>query len=116
MRSIERAASMVLFLGVVVMAGCGEDNPTDNSGTCQTSVDNITSPAAGAATLHGSFFSTESVIIQESDGTVLGSGTPENNRDAFTLTGIPSGDHTYHIIISCDSGRDDLGGFPFHIL
>lgn len=65
--------------------------------------------------MHGDFFGDEAVIIQETDGTVIAQGTPENNRDAFTLTGVPSGDHYYEIVISCDAGRENLGGFDFDI-
>lgn len=57
----------------------------------------------------------ETVIIQETDGTVIAQGTPDTNRNAFTLAGVPSGDHHYEIVISCDAGPENLGGFDFNI-
>ena len=41
---------------------------------------------------------------------------PDSDRNAFSFSGIPSGTHTYHIIISCSSGRDDLGSFTFDVM
>ena len=77
MRSIVRRATMVIFLGISVTIGChGEEMTNNNSAVCQTAVDDIGSPAAGVATLHGSFFSDETVIFQEFDGTEVGHGTP----------------------------------------
>jgi hypothetical protein len=114
MRSIVRTATLVMFLGVATTLGCGGDTPEDMGANCQTEVDSITYPSAGFATLHGSFFSSESVIIQETDGTLISDGTPDSDRNAFTLGNIPSGMHTYEIVISCDAGRDNLGGFTFN--
>lgn len=65
--------------------------------------------------LHGEFHSNESVLVQESDGTVIAEGTPDSDRSTFTFTGVPSGDHNYHIVISCDDGRNDLGSYEFNI-
>ncbi len=116
MRSILRAGTLVIFLGIAVTLGCHSgDTTNNNSAVCQTAVDDISSPAAGVATLHGSFFSDETVIIQESDGTEISHGTPDTDRNAFSFGGIPSGTHSYHIIISCNSGRDDLGSFTFNV-
>lgn len=116
MQSFARTATMVMFLALATTVGCGSDNSEDPGGAnCNTDVTSITSPAAGFATLHGDFFSNESVIIQETDGTVISSGTPSSNRNAFTLDGVPSGTHTYEIVISCDAGRDNLGSFTFTI-
>lgn len=75
----------------------------------------ITSPSAGFAMLHGNFYSDESVIIQETDGTVIAQGTPDSDRSTFTLGGVPSGTHNYQIVISCDDGRDNLGSFSFTV-
>ena len=108
--------SMLALLGAVVL-GCGDDseNPNGPSADCSTSVDNVTSPGAGFAMLHGSFYDNESVIIQETDGTVIAQGTPDSNRSTFTLGGVPSGTHRYEIVISCDAGRNDLGTYQFLI-
>ena len=65
--------------------------------------------------MHGEFFDNETVIIQETDGTVISQGTPDTNRNAFTLGDVPSGHHHYEIVISCDAGRDNLGGFDFDV-
>lgn len=116
MRSIVRTATMVMFLAIASALGCGSDNTEEPGANCNTDVDaGVTSPAPGNATLHGQFYSDETVIIQETDGTVISSGTPNSDRDAFTLSGVPSGTHTYEIVISCDGGRENLGSFTFTI-
>ncbi|HEV7704212.1 MAG TPA: hypothetical protein VGO46_07950 [Gemmatimonadaceae bacterium] len=117
MRATMFKLSMLTLLGTVFVLGCGEDSENGDgpSANCNTEVTSITSPSAGYATMHGSFFGDESVIIQETDGTVISEGTPSDHRDAFTLSGVPSGHHRYEIVISCDAGRDNLGGFDFDI-
>ncbi len=113
MRSIVRTATIGMFLALAMTLGCGSDNTEDPTANCQTDVTSITYPTSGFATLHGSFFSDETVIIQETDGTVVSQGTPDSNRNAFTLGGIPSGTHTYEIVVSCADGRLNLGSFTF---
>jgi hypothetical protein len=116
MRATLIKLSMLGVLGAVFVLGCGEDSENgDGPANCDTSVDSVTSPSPGFATMHGSFFGDESVIIQETDGTVISQGTPSDHRDAFTLSGVPSGHHRYEIVVSCDGGRDNLGGFNFDI-
>jgi hypothetical protein len=111
-----RLASIALVLVALLAAGC-EDliDATNGSGVtdqCKTDVTRITSPAVGAVTLAGQFYSSESVIIR--DGTTqIASGTPASDRTAFTFTGVPSGTHSWHVIISCDKGQDDLGALQF---
>jgi hypothetical protein len=104
-----------MFLALATTLGCGSDNSEEPGASCNTDVTSVDSPAAGYATLHGSFFSNETVIIQETDGTVISQGTPDSDRNAFTLGGVPSGTHTYEIVISCDAGRDNLGSFTFNV-
>jgi hypothetical protein len=106
---------MLALLCTIVAFGCGDDQESTDPVTCETEVSSITSPAPGTATMHGDFFHDESVIIQETDGTVIAQGTPDSDRNAFTLTGVPSGAHHYEIVISCDAGRENLGGFDFNI-
>jgi hypothetical protein len=114
MRAAFFKISMLALMGAVLVLGCnGNDEAEDPSGNCSTTVDSITSPGAGFAMLHGSFYSDETVIIQETDGTVISQGTPDSNRSTFTLSGVPSGTHRYQIVVSCDSGRDNLGSFDF---
>jgi len=116
MRSTIFKLSILALLGTVFIVGCGddeEDGPSNDN--CRTAVTSITSPSVGFAMLHGSFYSDESVIIQETDGTVIAQGTPDSDRSTFTLSGVPSGTHNYQIVISCDAGRDNLGGFSFTV-
>ena len=115
MRFSLRHATQIAVLCAIVGLGCSGDSEKPTV-SCDTSVDDlITSPAPGVATLHGEFFSNETVIVQETDGTVIASGTPDSNRNAFSFTGIPSGTHRYEIVISCDAGREEIGGFTFDI-
>ena len=116
MRATFFKLSILALLGTVFVLGCGEDEEDGPSNdNCRTAVTSITSPSAGLAMLHGSFYSDESVIIQETDGTVIAQGTPDSDRSTFTLSGVPSGTHSYQIVISCDAGRDNLGSFSFTI-
>ncbi len=116
MQFVARRASLALLVLLPFTSSCGSDSEAPgDSANCATVVDSGTSPAAGALTLHGSFFSTESVIVQETDGTVVALGTPDSDRNAFTLSGIPSGQHVYKVVISCDPGREDLGNFTFDV-
>jgi hypothetical protein len=117
MRSTLFKLSVLYVLGAFLVIGCGSDSEDGDgpSADCRTSVESISSPSAGFAMLHGSFYSDESVIIQETDGTVIAQGTPDSDRSTFTLSGVPSGDNHYEIIISCDAGRNDLGTFQFQI-
>ncbi|MBA2685103.1 MAG: hypothetical protein H0U66_11495 [Gemmatimonadaceae bacterium] len=50
------------------------------------------------------------------DGTLVSQGRPDSNRNAFTLDGIPSGTHTYEIVVSCADGQESLGNFTFNEL
>jgi hypothetical protein len=100
---------------VAMLAGaCANDDSSGSTLTdqCKTDVSSITSPTAGVVTLNGSFYSTESVIIRDG-GTQVVSGTPASDRSSFSFVDVPSGTHSWHIIISCDQGQDDLGGFNF---
>lgn len=114
MRSIVRTATMLLFLGLATVLGCGSDSSDPGGGNCATQVDSISYPSSGFAQLHGSFYSTESVLIKETDGTLISQGTPDSDRNAFTLSNIPTGTHTYEIFVSCDSGQESLGDFTFN--
>jgi hypothetical protein len=115
MRFSSRGAYTLALLCTIAAFGCGSDEESPGQVTCSTEVTSITSPAPGVATMHGDFLSDESVIIQETDGTVIAQGTPDSDRNAFTLTGVPSGDHHYEIVISCGGGRENLGSFDFNI-
>lgn len=117
MRSALFKLSVLTLLGAFFVVGCDSDSDNGDgpSADCRTSVDNVTSPGAGFAMLHGSFYSDESVIIQETDGTVIAQGTPDSDRSTFTLGGVPSGTHRYEVIISCDAGRNDIGSYQFLI-
>ncbi|MEO6209965.1 MAG: hypothetical protein ABIQ10_07570 [Gemmatimonadaceae bacterium] len=114
MRSIVRTATIVTFLGLATVLGCGGDSPDPGGGNRATEVDSITYPSSGCAQLHGSFFSTETVLIKETDGTLISQGTPDSDRNAFTLSTIPTGTHSYEIFVSCDSGPESLGNFTFN--
>ena len=46
---------------------------------------------------------------------LIAEGTPDSYRSTFTVGDVPSGDHQYHVVLSRDSGRDDLGSFDFNI-
>lgn len=105
---------MVTFLGLATVLGCGSDSPDQGGGNCATEVNSITYPSSGFAQLHGSFYSTETVLIKETDGTLISQGTPDSDRNAFTLSNIPTGTHTYEIFVSCDSGQESLGNFTFN--
>jgi hypothetical protein len=116
MRASLLKLSMLAVLGSVVALGCNNDEEADGpSVNCSTSVESISSPGPGFAMLHGNFYSNETVIIQESDGTQIAHGTPDSDRSTFTLDGIPSGTHNYHIVVSCDAGQEDLGSFSFDV-
>jgi hypothetical protein len=116
MRISLRGAGQIAVLCALVSLGCGSDSESEDPGTnCDTTVDSITSPSAGFATLHGEFFHDETVIIEETDGTVISQGTPDSDRNAFTLGGVPSGHHHYEIVVSCDNGQENLGGFDVDI-
>jgi hypothetical protein len=114
MRATLYKLSMLTLLGAVAVLGCNNNDEADGpSANCSTTVDNVTSPSSGFAMLHGSFYSNETVIIQESDGTEIAHGTPDSDRSTFTLSGVPSGTHRYRIIVSCDAGQEDLGTYDF---
>jgi hypothetical protein len=116
MQLAARRATLALLTLLAFAVSCGRDSEDPNGNAqCDSEVDSGTSPAPGALTLHGSFFSNESVIIQETDGTSIALGTPDSDRNAFTLTGVPSGHHVYEVVISCDAGRDNLGSFTFDV-
>ncbi|HEY4320416.1 MAG TPA: hypothetical protein VGM77_04480 [Gemmatimonadales bacterium] len=111
-----RLASAALVLAALFAAGCANDDIFDGSSTltdkCKTDVTGVSSPTTGAITLAGQFYASESVIIR--DGTTqIASGTPATDRTAFTFTSVPSGTHSWEILISCDAGQDDLGMTTF---
>jgi hypothetical protein len=77
---------------------------------CFSSLSSITSPAPNTITLHGSFYSNESLIVSLVNSPQhVASGTPASDRDTFTLTGIPSGYAVYSVTASCDQGQQSLG-------
>jgi hypothetical protein len=94
--------------------GCAGDR---SSAKCMSTVTGVSSPATGALTLRGNFYSNESIIVRdEQTNTQVASGTPASDRTSFTFTGITSGFHTFEIIASCDAGQVDIGGETVTIL
>lgn len=68
--------STLVLTGALLPLGCDSKSGVE-PGQCESVVDSVTSPSPGFAMLHGEFHSNESVIIQESDGTVIAEGTPQ---------------------------------------
>jgi hypothetical protein len=108
---------MAIALVAVLGGACANDNFGGSSVTdqCKTDVTSITSPAAGVATLKGNFYASESVIIRDGN-TQIASGTPASDRTSFSLSGLPSGTHSWSIIISCNQGQDNLGLSTFVVM
>jgi hypothetical protein len=111
----------VLSLAFFAMAFAAACNSDDSNGAsadiCQTTVTGTTSPTTGALTLNGQFYANETVILQYSDGnqTKSATGTPATDRSSFTLTGLPSGDKTYTLIISCAGGQENNGSHLYTV-
>jgi hypothetical protein len=100
-------AAGVLFAGV---ASCNADayNPNQPA-DCKTDFTSYTSPAPGTVTFTGNFYSNESVILMDGDGTMtFATGTPATDRTSFTLTGLPSGTQRYKFRVSCAAGEADI--------
>ena len=112
MRNVHSKFAIGLTAAVVAVLGvwsCGGDDTSINDRVCISTVDDHTSPAPGVLTLKGSFYSNESILVRDvQTGTVVASGTPATNRDAFTFINVPSGTHSYQIIVSCSKGQDTL--------
>ena len=106
------------FVAIALTAACSSDSESGNSADiCKTNVTATSSPTTGALTLTGQFYADETVILQYSDGnqTRSATGTPATDRSAFTLTGLPSGDKTYTLIISCAAGQENNGSHLYTV-
>lgn len=112
---ILRAAALAGCTAVTIFA-CSSNNGEEQD-ICQTRVTSTSSPAPGALTLTGQFFADESVILQYADGnqTRSATGTPATDRTSFTLTGLPSGEKTYTLIISCAAGQENNGSHSYTV-
>ncbi|MEP6781713.1 MAG: hypothetical protein ABJC26_17570 [Gemmatimonadaceae bacterium] len=101
---------------IVTIVACSSNNGEEQD-ICQTTVTGTSSPTTGALTLTGQFYANETVILQYSDGnqTRSATGTPATDRSAFTLTGLPSGEKTYTLIISCAGGQENNGSHSYTV-
>ena len=106
-----------VLAAVVLISACGGDDDSESQDICKTTITAGTSPITGALTLSGMFYSDETVILSYLDNGVTKqvSGTPATDRTSFTLTGLPSGDQSLSIIISCDAGRENNGSRLFTV-
>jgi hypothetical protein len=100
--------AIALIIPFAIACG-GSLNGSDN---CNTEVTGIGSTGVGEALLRGHFYSNESVIIQNGS-TQIAVYTPDASAQQIIVPNVPSGTHSWHIIISCDAGRDDLGALTF---
>jgi hypothetical protein len=100
---------MVLPLIIVVGAQAACDPSKVSTDTCKTDITDFSSPAPGQLRMTGHFYADESVIISSNSLPQAVSGTPTSERTTFTLGGLPSGEQTLHIRISCNGGQEDLG-------
>ena len=107
-------AVTVALSALLLVSGCGND---ENDDLCATDITGGSSPAPGTLTLTGDFHSDESVILSflVNGVTKQVSGTPASDRTSFTLTGLPSGDVSVSITISCDAGRENNGTRTFTV-
>ena len=108
----------VVACTALLSASCGDSTPTEFTDKCETDVTGATSPVTGALTLTGNFYANESVLLQYLDAngkTQQASGTPATDRTSFTLTGLPSGEKTYTIIISCSEGQENNGSHSYTV-
>jgi hypothetical protein len=107
--------SMLACVGAAMVAACAGGNGPNGAELCKTQITGYSSPAPGVLTLKGQFFADESVILQTgatypiTPVQVFGTATPASDRTALSFTNMPSGIHSYNIIISCASGREDRG-------
>ncbi|MEP6764559.1 MAG: hypothetical protein ABJB66_09630 [Gemmatimonadaceae bacterium] len=118
-RNQSLAAAALAYSALIAIAACSP-NVTDgqNMDICQTAVDGATSPSTGFLTLDGQFYANESVILQYTDANHMQhqvSGTPQTDRNVFTLGGLPSGVNTYTIIISCSAGQENNGSHNYTV-
>ncbi|HEY4320382.1 MAG TPA: hypothetical protein VGM77_04305 [Gemmatimonadales bacterium] len=117
-RSTFPVAALLAASAILLSACSGSSDDENSDRNCETTVSSkATSPAAGALTLQGDFLPDETVILRYiSNGETRSAlGTPDSERSTFTLTGLPSGKVSYHIIISCNGGQDDLGSFDYTV-
>lgn len=110
-----RATALAACTAMTIVA-CSS-NSGESQDICQTTVTSTSSPTTGALTLTGQFYANETVILQYSDGnqTRSATGTPATDRSSFTLTGLPSGDKTYTLIISCAGGQENNGSHLYSV-
>ena len=113
-----RVSSVVAAVlgAAVLVSACGSDEE-NNADICKTEVTAASSPVTGALTLSGMFYSDETVILSYLDGGITKqvSGTPATDRTSFTLTGLPSGDKSFTVIVSCDAGRENNGSRTYTV-
>lgn len=104
----------VALSALLLLSACGND---ENDDICATDITGGSSPAPGTLTLSGDFHSNETVILSFLDNGVTKqvSGTPATDRSSFTLTGLPTGDVSVSITISCDAGRENNGTRTFTV-
>lgn len=104
----------IALSALLLVSACGNDEEAD---ICATDITGGSSPAPGTLTLSGDFHSNETVILSFLDNGVTKqvSGTPASDRSSFTLTGLPSGDVSVSITISCDAGRENNGTRTFTV-
>ena len=104
LRSLRATLAIICIATTVVACGKGT---TDNS-QCLSWIKDYSSPAPGYLTLTGGFYSNESILIRDSGGNLLASGTPATDRSSFTFSGLPSGARQLTIIASCDAGQRQI--------
>ena len=100
-----------------IVVACGPSTTTAPVNR-KTSVTGGTSPAVGALTLTGQFYADETVILSYVSGGQVktASGTPATDRNTLTLIGLPSGQNSYGIVVSCKDGQEDDGSRFFTVL
>ncbi|MEP6833076.1 MAG: hypothetical protein ABJB74_06760 [Gemmatimonas sp.] len=116
-RSILGTGVTTALVTVLIMAACTATDEFEDQDICKTTVTAATSPVTGALTLSGMFYANETVILSYSENGVTKQvqGTPATDRTAFTLTGLPSGDQSVTVIISCDAGRENNGSRTYTV-
>jgi hypothetical protein len=107
-RSVQCSAIVAIMLVSATVSGCSEDL-AQRATECFSDVSGYTSPAPGVLTLQGHFYNTESILVRDfTTHAQVAGGTPASDRTSFTFTGVPSGSHSYEVIVSCNSGQNTL--------